>query len=284
MNAVDPIGQQQGRVVRIPVNWLLASLSLISSGLLVAIIVLLQSSRQQDALSATVMALAVISFGAQLLLAAVDYLAGIRQEHRSSVIHRQTLEAIQTLRLAIESNVSATSTLSDRFNTDFQTMLDHVLATSTRAADGPREVQLIEEMGSDLREKALEVAVSVPNSPRSRLASRIVKLLHESSSTAANSVSYTHGVISWLRGPGATRCTAVVSDTLATREELNDLAQRAIRANHGESSASGDNQCYVIFPVKPYGVVEEFDVEGVQVTWADQFAGEIAAYDSAELS
>jgi hypothetical protein len=282
LNGDDAADRPRDRVMHVPVNWLIATLGLLSSGLLVAIIVLLQSSGQQGALSATAMALAVISFGAQLLLAAVGYLTGIRQEERSSVIHRQTVEAIQTLRLAIESNVSATSSLSDRFNTDFQTMLDHVLATSAQAATGPHEVRLIEEIGSDLREKALEVAVSVPNSPRSRLASRVVKLLHESRSTVANSVSYTRGVISWLSGSEPSRFTAIVSDTLATPEEIDDLARRAILANSGESQRTDQTRCYIIFPVKPYGIVGGLDVSGVEVTWIDEFAAEIAKRDAGE--
>jgi hypothetical protein len=280
MTTTDPAGQRQTRVMHVPVDWLLASLGLISSGLLVSIVVLLQSSGQ-SALNATAMALAVISFGAQLLLAAVDYLAGTRQEERSSVIHRETLEAIQTLRSAIESNVSATSNLSDRFNTDFQTILDHVLTTSARAADGPREVQLIQEIGSDLREKALEVAVSAPNNPRSRLASRVVKLLHESPATKPNSVSYTHGVISWFRGTEAQRCIAIVSDALVTDEEIRDLTRRVTQSNGSISQTSDNGARYIIFPVKPYGRVDGLDIEGFQLTWIDKFASDLTSESSA---
>jgi hypothetical protein len=255
-------------------NWVLASLVLLSSGLTVAIIALLQASGQ-SALNAVAMILAVVSFGAQLLLAAVGYLAGIRQEERSSVIHRETIEAIQTLRLAIDSNLSATSMLSDRFNAEFQTMLDHVLAASARTAHGPKEAQLLETLGSDLREKALEAAISAPASSRSRLASTVVKVLHESQSTVANSVSYSRGIITWLRDPGSERCTAIVSDALASSEEVRLLARQLSLVYDQASIAGRTKGRYIIFPVRPSAaVLDAGNSDGVMVTSIDQFAAE----------
>lgn len=263
-----------GAAVHVPMNWVLASLVLLSSGLTVAIIALLQASGQ-SALNAVAMILAVVSFGAQLLLAAVGYLAGIRQEERSSVIHRETIEAIQTLRLAIDSNLSATSMLSDRFNAEFQTMLDHVLAASARTAHGPKEAQLLETLGSDLREKALEAAISAPASSRSRLASTVVKVLHESQSTVANSVSYSRGIITWLRDPGSERCTAIVSDALASSEEVRLLARQLSLVYDQASIAGRTKGRYIIFPVRPSAaVLDAGNSDGVMVTSIDQFAAE----------
>ncbi|TDC73820.1 hypothetical protein [Actinomadura sp. 7K507] len=265
--------------VRLPKNWLLTVMTLITVGLLVSLVVSLRSATD-EALAATAMALAVISFCGQLALTAVNYAVGIRQEQRASQLHRETLEAILSLRSGIESNLSATNILSDRFNSEFQTILDYALAESARGARSEREVQLIENIGTDLREKALEAAVSLQDSARSRLAATAVRLLHESPDTASNSVAYSRGVISWVREGRTEHCTAYtkVNESDISITELTAIAEQVRRDHEARTAGTVPGLCYVILSSKPdiFDGIDPNFIAGACVTWIERFGLDLA--------
>ncbi|WP_338740524.1 hypothetical protein [Actinomadura luteofluorescens] len=268
--------------VRLPKNWLLAVMTLTSVGLLVSLVVSLRSTTD-EALATTAMALAVISFCGQLALTAVNYAVGIRQEQRASQLHRETLEAILSLRSGIDSNLSATNILSDRFNSEFQTILDYALAESARGARSEREVQIIESLGTDLREKALEAAVSLQDSARSRLAATAVRLLHESPDTASNSVAYSRGVVSWVRETRMEHCTACikVNETDISIIELTQAAEQVRRDHEVRTAGTKPGRCYVILSLKPnlFDGVDSRFIAGACITWIERFGLDLAEGD-----
>lgn len=253
-----------------PWRTIAVSMALLTAALLGTLAIVVAKT-DGDPLATTALALALLSFIAQLMIALTQFTAAARQQEENTRITSDTRAALSTI-------LSVADGLSRAMQGQLDRLLDYALKDVREQAETPEEVEAADRLVERVREDRLDrlpiAATADAVTASQQLAIKLTQFLESSGLPAASPPIASSADVVWV-GPDDRLRVALVkapaSPHFAHRGAIERYARQANRASH---VLGGDDAVPVVvlpFEPKVRDWVEIEQESGVLFVWPETF-------------